>query len=398
MSCVSYLFDSSALLHRPELLDELEGAKYISSYVLEELDGLKNLKGGYLAREAIRKLSKANVQYLINDCPTPTGLDPGKIDNKLLWLAQDNGYTLVTCDYALQIKAKGLGVPVYEIPEKTEIYTGIKELVVEENLEKLANIYEKLHENQEKLLINQYLTVKKKSGEFLDVLKWNGEKLVSCKSKTLNSKHFGKVKPYDVYQQCLIDSLLNNQMTLVKGKAGSGKTYLSLAYAMGVLEKDDFNKIIIVSNPIKTRNSSPIGFLPGSKDEKLLESSLGSMLLSKLGDRSNIDKLIAEGKLLLLPFSDLRGFDTTGLKAIVYISEAQNADISMLKLAIQRAGEDSKVIIDGDVDSQVDSSAYEGKDSGMRRVSEIFRGQAFYGEVQLPIIYRSRMAAVADQM
>ena len=107
--------------------------------------------------------------------------------------------------------------------------------------------------------------------------------------------------------------------------------------------------------------------------------------------------MIHQNKLLLLPFSDIRGFDTTNSKAIVYITEAQNLDISLIKLAIQRISEDCQLIIDGDYNSQVDLQAFEGNNNGMRRVSEVFRGQSFYGEVELPIIYRSKMAEWAEK-
>lgn len=61
-----------------------------------------------------------------------------------------------------------------------------------------------------------------------------------------------------------------------------------------------------------------------------------------------LERLIDEGKIVLLPMSDIRGYDTGGMKAGVYITEAQNLDISLMKLALQRIGEDSICIIDGD--------------------------------------------------
>ena len=122
------------------------------------------------------------------------------------------------------------------------------------------------------------------------------------------------------------------------------------------------------------------------------------MLSSKIGDISGVERLIAEGKLELLPLADIRGYDTTGRKIGVYISEAQNMDIELMKLALQRIGADSIVIIDGDYDTQVDMPQYGGINNGMRRASEVFRGQDFYGEVELQNIYRSRIAQVADEM
>ena len=96
--------------------------------------------------------------------------------------------------------------------------------------------------------------------------------------------------------------------------------------------------------------------------------------------------------------SDIRGYDTTGLKAGIYITEAQNLDIELMRLALQRIGEDSICILDGDSDAQVDLSIYAGNNNGMRRVSEIFRGDKVYGEVTLVNIYRSRIAQLAQMM
>jgi predicted ribonuclease YlaK len=81
--------------------------------------------------------------------------------------------------------------------------------------------------------------------------------------------------------------------------------------------------------------------------------------------------------------SDIRGYDTTGMRAGIYISEAQNLDIPLMKLALQRIGDDSICIIDGDAKAQVDDINFAGANNGLRRVSQVFRGQDFYGEVEL---------------
>ena len=94
--------------------------------------------------------------------------------------------------------------------------------------------------------------------------------------------------------------------------------------------------------------------------------------------------------------SDIRGYDTTGMKAAIYISEAQNLDIELMRLALQRVGDDSICIIDGDDKTQVDMSMYGGTHNGMKRVSKVFRGQHFYGELELKNIYRSKIAEIAQ--
>ena len=86
------------------------------------------------------------------------------------------------------------------------------------------------------------------------------------------------------------------------------------------------------------------------------------------------------------------------MNAAIYISEAQNLDIELMRLALQRIGEDSICVIDGDFSHQVDMSIYAGSHNGMRRVSEVFRGQPYYGEVELKNIYRSQIAKQAELM
>lgn len=108
--------------------------------------------------------------------------------------------------------------------------------------------------------------------------------------------------------------------------------------------------------------------------------------------------LINENKLILLPMSDIRGFDTTGMHAGIYITEAQNMNIDLMKLALQRVGQDSIMILDGDDTTQVDLGVYAGNNNGLRRVSQVFRGEDIYGEVTLKNIYRSKIADIAEKM
>ena len=86
------------------------------------------------------------------------------------------------------------------------------------------------------------------------------------------------------------------------------------------------------------------------------------------------------------------------MKAGIFISEAQNMDINLMKLSLQRIGEDSVCIIDGDDCAQVDSKEFEGNQNGMKRASKVFRGSRVYGEVTLKNIYRSKIAKIAEKM
>lgn len=73
-------------------------------------------------------------------------------------------------------------------------------------------------------------------------------------------------------------------------------------------------------------------------------------------------------------------------------------DTELMKLALQRIGEDCICIIDGDFKTQVDMVEYEGINNGMKRASEVFRGSDIYGEVTLKAIHRSEIATLADKI
>ena len=284
------------------------------------------------------------------------------------------------------------------VQEEEETYGGYSDVTLDE--EEMGDFYQNLHSNIGNNMINSYLIVRDAAGQVVDRLRWTGEKYVPIIYGNFKSKYFGEVKPVkdDVYQAFAADSLIKNTITMLKGPAGSGKSYLALGYLMSQLEHGKIDKIIIFANPVATKGSARLGFYPGTKDEKLLDSQIGNFLTSKIGGRIEVERLLQEEKIVLLPFSDIRGYDTTGMRAGIYITEAQNLDINLMKLALQRIGEDSICIIDGDNKTQVDLAEYSGLNNGMKRVSKVFRGQDIYGEVELKIIHRSRIAEIAEQI
>lgn len=287
---------------------------------------------------------------------------------------------------------------IQAIPQEVDDYKGFVEVCMTN--EEMAEFYTHPHDNQYNLHIGEYFLIKDLHGEVKDFRVWNGNVHRTLKYNNFDSSYFGKVKPYkaDPYQQILFDSLENNLITLVRGPAGSGKTFVSLAYLLYKLEHHEIDKIIVFCNTVATANSAKLGYYPGTKDEKLLDSQIGNLLSSKLGDRYVLEQMIQEGKLQLLPMSDIRGFDTSGMRAGIYISEAQNLDRSMMKLALQRIGQDCICIIDGDSKAQVDDVNFSGNNNGMKRVSTVFRGKDIYGEVELQNIYRSKIAHIAEFM
>ena len=62
--------------------------------------------------------------------------------------------------------------------------------------------------------------------------------------------------------------------------------------------------------------------MPGTRNEKLLDSQIGNLLVSKFGSKLEVERLIDQERIVLLPLSDIRGYDTSGMRAGVYVSEA----------------------------------------------------------------------------
>ena len=277
-------------------------------------------------------------------------------------------------------------------------YTGYKEVYLSD--EEMANFYEDLSVNRFSLIDNQYLLIRNLNGDTIDKFYWDGCMHQPLKRINLKTAYFGDVKPIndDPYQLMAIDSMARNKLTMLSGPAGTGKSFLALSYLLKQLSINKIDKIVIFCNTVAVKGAARIGFLPGTRTEKLMESSIGNMLSSKLGGVFAVEALIAQNKLVILPMCDLRGYDTTGMKAGIYITESQNMDIELMRLALQRIGEDCIAIIDGDYEAQVDMVEFSGNNNGMKRMSEVFRGNNFYGEIKLKNIYRSKIATLAQEM
>ena len=410
----------SLLLKANHIFDEENVKVIISSITLQEIEDIKTANN----KDAEIKYSARRVLNSLNDNPeayeiwifkeemlepiTSKGFSHINNDLRILACAFNYDYYVhpdetifVTNDLALKSIANCFfGEDSIESvnEEQLDQYCGYKE--VQMNNDQLAEFYNNLDQNWFDLLVNEYLVIKDCGGSLIDRLCWTGETHRRLKYKDFNSQYFGTVRPYkgDTYQMLLADSFTNNQITMVKGPAGSGKTLMSLGYLMYQLEHGKIDKIIVFCNTVATKDSAKLGFYPGSRDEKLLDSQIGNLLASKFGSKLEVERMMKDEYLVLLPLSDLRGFDTTGMRAGIYISEAQNLSISLMKLALQRIGEDSICIIDGDDKTQVDSVEFAGNNNGMRRASKIFRGNDLYGEVELQYIHRSRIAELAELM
>ena len=408
-------YDTSSLLLKATSLHEEPFV--ISSITLQELEnikssGRKDLETKHNARLVLNYLDNHDnytIHIFTNSMLQPIEEMDLEISNDMKILAtaidydkfvQPDETIFVSNDIALKNIANlffGSDMIQSVCEEEIDPYCGYKDVILSD--EQLNEFYTN-QENTFDLKVNEYLIIRNQEGEVIDRFCWTGEEFDRLKFKSFRSRWFGEVRPMkdDVYQMLAADSFSRNNITMIKGPAGTGKSYLSLAYLLNQLEYHKIDKIIIFCNTVATKNSARLGFYPGTRDEKLLDSQIGNLLSSKIGDKTEVERLIAEGKLVLLPLSDIRGYDTSGMNAGIYISEAQNMDVSLMKLALQRIGEDSICIIDGDEKTQVDDISFAGNNNGMKRVSKIFRDTDVYGEVELRKIHRSKIAQIAERM
>ena len=412
-------YDTCSLLLKADyLFNDDDSTMVISSITLDELENIKTATNKdadikFTARKVLNELEKHYGTYeivLYKQSYAENILDNDLAltnDSKIIACAEmfrkehpEDEVIFVTNDLCCKHLAHlYFDNKVESIVEESYDYDGYKEVYLDS--QGMTEFYSNLDKNIYDLFINEYILIyDKDSGECVDRLCWTGEGYRHLSYNPFNSRYFGEVKPMkgDVYQALVADSLSNNKITLIKGPAGSGKTFLSLGFLLHRLEKNRIDKIIVFCNTVATKNSAKLGYYPGTRDEKLLDSQIGNLLISKFGGRIAVEQMIAEEKLILLPLSDIRGYDTSGMRAGIYISEAQNLDVDLMKLTLQRIGEDGICIIDGDCKTQVDDIHFAGSSNGMRRASQVYRGEDVYGEVTLQKIHRSRIAQIAENM
>lgn len=283
-----------------------------------------------------------------------------------------------------------------DLVKNVDKYKGYKEVTLSNS--EMSDFY--LHQNSNPFgcIRNEYLIVRKSDGEVVDTLCWDGESFRKVCSKSIKSTMFGdKIRPKDVYQSCAIDSILSNTMTIISGRAGTGKSLISLITIMNLIEAGHYDRAVIMFNPTKARGATDMGAYTGSAIEKAMQNSVGSMLTTKFGDRFAVDLLIQQDKIKLVSVADVRGMEIRD-NEVLYMSETQNMTVELLKLCLSRASNQCKIILEGDYQSQVDSYLFEGSSNGMKRAIDVFRGEEEFGYVHLPNVWRSRIAEMCEKL
>jgi len=146
------------------------------------------------------------------------------------------------------------------------------------------------------------------------------------------------------------EAILNSTVSVIRGKAGSGKSLLAAQIALDMLFKKEVERIII-ARPAVTAGEQ-IGFLPGTKEEKMAPFTAPVYdNMYRLYNKEKIESLVADGQIEIIPVGFLRGFNFTD--CVVIVDEAQNCTEAQLELILGRLCIGAKIIICGDV-SQID--------------------------------------------
>jgi PhoH-like ATPase len=429
----NYVLDTCVLLADPQsILRFDEHHVVLPLVVVEELDRQKVRMDevGANARSAIRLLEQLGASRgggLREPGSIPNGgtlrielngvfsnrlpevLDPAKADHRILstclnLLDEGAATVLVTKDAALRIKGAQLGVQVEDYRADTvfvdESYSGAAEIDVPGTI--IDELYEegKVAIPGADALINQYLILHGEGSQSALVRVVEVEPRIGVVKVPGNRSVFG-IEPKNVRQAFALDLMLDPEIPAVSvmGMAGTGKTFLALAAALEqTLEAGRYRRVAVY-RPLVAVGRQEVGYLPGDLDEKLAPwmAAVYDNLYALFSDsdpgaaRLAVDELLEREVLEMASITYLRGRSITD--ELVIIDEAQNLELSTLKVILTRMGSGSKVVFCGDL-SQVDNP-YVSPFGGLAALIEKFKGSPLFGHMTLERSVRSPLAEMA---
>lgn len=175
----------------------------------------------------------------------------------------------------------------------------------------------------------------------------------NIQEKTENVIHYGRkgaIQSRTVGQNEYIKNVRENDIVFSIGPAGTGKTYIAVAFAVAALESHQVDKIVLCRPAVEAGEN--LGFLPGDLQDKVdpyltpLYDALSDMLL-----QTKLKPLLAKKIIEVVPLAYMRG--RTLNNAFLILDEAQNATTMQMKMFLTRLGVNSKAIITGDI-TQID--------------------------------------------
>ncbi len=378
--------------------------------ILDELRSKGNLHKGVRIRKGSGILSVRG--YDIEDLPI--GCDIKSADNEILTTAltemkhnPKRKVILVTRDINMRVKCDSLEImtedyaPNKVVDDEKHLFTGLKKHLVDDQLiDQFYSGEEIYFEKDDGVFFpNQFLMLVSNSNE---------KKSALARFVNHDSKLEKVVEPKDVSwglkarnkEQTFAMSLLNDPdipiVTLV-GKAGCGKTLLAIAAGLDqVLEQQRYKKLI-VSRPVQPLGKD-IGYLPGTMEEKMgpwlmpIQDNIDFLLN---GRSKSMEMFFEDGTIQIEALTYIRGRSISN--AYVIIDEAQNLTTHELKTIITRVGENTKIILTGDVE-QIDSVYLDATSNGLSYAVEKFKHHGLAGHVTLTKGERSKVATLASKI
>ena len=182
---------------------------------------------------------------------------------------------------------------------------------------------------------------------------------LKIRNKTLVPKTFN--------QKLYLSAIPANSITFGVGPAGTGKTYLAMATAIHSLLEGNHRKIILTRPAVEAGEA--LGYLPGDLQEKILPylRPLYDAMENMLG-KTDTQKLIDRGLIEIAPLAYMRGRTLTN--AFIILDEAQNTTPEQMMMFLTRLGEDSQMVITGDI-TQIDLPR--SKQSGLTEAISILK-------------------------
>lgn len=396
------LIDTNVIIKFPSVFQNIDNI-HIHLKTVEELDRLKtseNLDLAYRARKAA-KLISANLHKITIE---RKNYGQKAVDDILLHCAKRKKFVLITNDLTLELKSRFNGVESqsYLNGEKTN-YTGVKTIEVSSNEEVKSFLTEpvlsELKENQFLIFEDATTTELQTDGtmrhpSLVEYVKKDGN-FIKVKDYTMKNKLYPKLKARNVEQKCLINALYDEKINIyvVTGGFGTGKSFITVNFALQQLERGKIDKIVYVPNNAQTGDSREVAAVPGdlfAKESIYMGTLIDNLGIDEIGDRIN------NGTIELMPISLARGRNIEN--AIILVNEAQNLTEAHIKLLIGRIGEGTKIIFDGDI-QQADRPVFKSS-NGIKLLYKLKDSEYadLFCTVKLRNVERSRTAMVADYL
>jgi len=428
----TFVIDTNVLIHRPDaILSFRDSEVVLPIWVLEELDKLKGEHEGRgrSARAAIRFLNDVsrhgNLQHGVKlesggllrvvlefDRSVEESLTSAKMDNKILLCArhlQKHGRNVffVSKDINARIKATSIGIKAVDYEKHKvniqHLYEGFREVEGEKRI--LQDLKEKGRSESPEinLFSNQYVFLKEGgSSKTVHIARYDRKENALIHIPSSIEPVLG-VQPLNLQQRIALDLLLNDDIKLVTlvGKAGTGKTLLSLAAGLLMtMEEKDYTRVLL-SRPVIPMGKD-IGYLPGAKNQKMshwmqpLFDNLEYIIeVAHQQNLKSIDQVLNNKVIEIEALTYIRGRSLP--RQYIIIDEAQNLSPHEVKTIVSRAGEGTKVVLTGDP-YQIDNPYLDAESNGLTCLVEAFRDVEISGHVTLGHSERSYLAELASEL